>query len=582
MQRALEEREELLQKVSARVAYSTPRRRRAGRVDDKATPASFRSLPNKGQLFLLALCRLSEPLSNTCLLPYLYHLLESIQSPPPPSATEDGNSHNDGDAVSAAHISRLSGLLIAAFPLAQFATSMLHGHLSDAHGRKPTVLLGLLVSCVANLFFGFSRSIGALVFWRVLAGLANGNVGVMRTMTAEIARERKFQTRAFLLLPLVFNTGMVAALALGGCLAEPVVHMEWLFGPEGILNLAGNPEGVGWMVEYPYALPGVVNAAVLGGTLALAVLGLRETAPGKEGEDWGIKVRRIMGRAWRRLISSDQPVGYTEVQSDEPSDTPQEKDGFEDDDVLSKHTKAPAPRHRISFRRIWTREVVAAITSFGLLRLHNSAFMHTFAVFFSLPIAANKHPTAISFTGGLGLPSASVGLWLSLVGLAGIPLQLLAYPRIQARLGTLGVFRVALCLFPPVYAAAPYLALVRPAAGVARWMAIAAVLFVQVVARKFAIPSTVVLLTDAAPARSVLGTVHGAGNMVSSLARAIGPAVGGLVLSWGMERGVVGVVWWAYLTVMAVVALGWSYAMKGREEEWEGKERETGLDEDRV
>ena len=99
------------------------------------------------------------------------------------------------------------------------------GRLSDSHGRKPIIIIGLVASVISKLTFGFSRSIGALMFWRVLAGLGNGNVAVMGTMTAEIVKERKYQTRAFLLLPLVFNSGMVAELALGGCLADPVVNL---------------------------------------------------------------------------------------------------------------------------------------------------------------------------------------------------------------------------------------------------------------------------------------------------------------------------------------------------------------------
>jgi hypothetical protein len=63
-------------------------------------------------------------------------------------------------------------------------------------------------------------------------------------MTAEIVKENTYQGRAFLLLPLVFNTGMVLGLALGGCLADPIVNLPWLFGPHGWLNLAGDPEGV--------------------------------------------------------------------------------------------------------------------------------------------------------------------------------------------------------------------------------------------------------------------------------------------------------------------------------------------------
>jgi MFS family permease len=190
------------------------------------------SLPNKSQLFL-ALCRFSEPLLNTCLLSYIYYLvISTIQN-------------RDEDSA-APEISRLSGLLVAAFPLAQFATSMLWGRLSDIYCRKFIIIIGSLVSVIANMAFGFSRSVEALFFWRILARLGNGNTGVMRTMTAEIVKERKYQTRAFLILSLVFNSGMVAGLALGGCLADPVVNMAWLFGPNGLFNVNKSNGGVAW------------------------------------------------------------------------------------------------------------------------------------------------------------------------------------------------------------------------------------------------------------------------------------------------------------------------------------------------
>ena len=87
----------------------------------------------------------------------------------------------------------------------------------------------------------------------------------------------------------------------------------------------------------------------------------------------------------------------------------------------------------------------------------------------------------------------------------------------------------------------------------------------QIAARTMAIPSTVILLTEAAPDRSVLGTVHGAGNMLASLARAVGPAVGGAVFAWGVESGMIGAVWWVYLVSVALVALVWGFALQREE-----------------
>ncbi|KAI0864108.1 major facilitator superfamily domain-containing protein [Xylaria cubensis] len=536
---------------SADEEWEAPRHLEAA-SEKVASEVRWRDLPNKDQLFILALCRLSEPLSNVCLLPYIFYLVRSVLP-----KSDDNTSSDD----SAARISEYSGLLVAAFPLAQCVISLPWGRLSDKHGRRFSIIGGLLISVIANIGFGLSRTFGALLFWRILAGLANGNVSIMRTVTAEVVRERKYQTKAFLLLPLVFNSGMVLSLALGGCLAEPVVNLPALFGPEGIFNWNSNPEGVQWTLEYPYALPALLNAFLLCTSLILAILGLKETLLGKEEHvDYGLQagtaVRRLAMRIWNRGSASHK---YTKMRDSDEfallNDSGPSTEKTEPSVTLAKPTKTP-------FRGIWTRRVISALVSFGLLPLHNSAFMHIFPVYLSSPPADNGEATFFAFSGGLGLRSATIGLWLSAFGIGGILLQLFIYPRLQKRIGTRGVFRIALFLFPMTYVAAPYLSLLAGDHG-ARWVFLGFVVCAQIMARTMAIPSTVILLTEAAPAKTVLGTVHGAGNMLASLARAIGPAVGGYVFALGVDEGVVGLVWWLYLVGVAVCALVWSYLTDG-------------------
>ncbi|KAF2832421.1 MFS general substrate transporter [Ophiobolus disseminans] len=477
-------------------------------TSEKSSEATWRNLPQKKQLLLIALCRLSTPLSNACLLPYLYFLVKSIISDPEhPSAPQ--------------HISRLTGLLVAAFPVGQMITSMLWGRLSDTYGRKPAILLGLAMSVIANLAFGFSRSIGMLVFWRVVAGMANGIVGVMRTMTAEVVKDKKHQPRAFLAPPLVFNSGRVVALAVGGCLADPVDNLPRLFGPEGVFNLSKNSKGVAWALDYPYALPALFNGVVLAGCLAAAVLWLRESLPSKEGRrDFGLALGDTLTKFIRRRFGRGPAGEYALIQLDDPEAAAPRISMQSSSTGLSTPTS-----HHSPVPTIWTRPLCKALLAFALLPLHNATFLHIFPVFLSMPILSDQRPNIVSFKGGLGLASPTVGLYLASFGIAGIVLQLLIYPRIQQRIGTLGVFRLANAIFPLAYIFAPYLALLADCQHV-KWIAMAAVLFTQVMARTMAIPSSVILLTEAAPHRSVLGTVHGAGNTLSALASACGPAIG--------------------------------------------------------
>jgi hypothetical protein len=193
-------------------------------------------------------------------------------------------------------------------------------------------------------------------------------------------------------------------------------------------------------------------------------------------------------------------------------------------------------------------------------------FQHIFPVYLATPHGENSINQAhlLAFTGGLGLGSKSIGIWLSVFGVGGILLQLFIYPRMQARFGKLGVFKISLVLFPIVYLLAPYLSLL-PDTGpfsCTRWFGLAFIVWGQIMARTIAIPSTVILLTEAAPTKSVLGTVHGVGNMLASLARAVGPAVGGAVYAAGVREGLVGAVWWFYLVVVAVLAAGWCFGFQ--------------------
>lgn len=534
----------------------------------KKPDVKWSNLPNKPQLLLLALCRLSEPLSNVCLLPYIFHLVRSVLPSDPSNSSTPSGPSDPATTADAARISQSSGLLIAAFPLAQFLLSLPISHLSDRHGRRAPILLGLLLSAISNAAFGFSKSLPTLFLWRALAGVANSNVGLMRSMTAEIVREKRYQTKAFLLLPLVFNSGMVGSLALGGLLADPVRNLPWAFGEKGFLNWSGREGGAGWAVEFPYALPGLLNAGVLGATLVVSWLFLKETLPGKEGRmDFGLRVGELVIRLGRKMCNSRNRSEYMPVADEETqppcASTPSSPTATADLEETQPTEPLPEKRPpRLPFRKVFTSKVLTATAAFGLLPLHNSSFMHIFPIYLSTPPAPNPHPTLFSFSGGLGLRPYAIGLWLAVFGVMGILLQMFIYPRLQARIGTLGILRLALVIFPIVYAATPYLSLAQ---RVARWAGLALIICGQIAARTMAIPSTVILLTEAAPDRSVLGTVHGAGNMLASLARAVGPAVGGAVFAWGVESGMIGAVWWVYLVSVALVALVWGFALQREE-----------------
>jgi MFS family permease len=67
---------------------------------------------------------------------------------------------------------------------AQFVTAMLWGRVADSKrlGRKSVLLIGLIGTGLSCLGFGFSTKFWQALVFRLLGGMTNGNVGVMRTM----------------------------------------------------------------------------------------------------------------------------------------------------------------------------------------------------------------------------------------------------------------------------------------------------------------------------------------------------------------------------------------------------------------
>lgn len=108
-------------------------------------------------------------------------------------------------------------MIHASFPAAQFLTAILWGRFADSElgGRKRVIWIGLLGTMISMIGFGFSHSFPAAVFFRCVGGVLNGNIGVMRTMISEIIKEKKYQSRAFIILPMTFNIGVIIGPILG-------------------------------------------------------------------------------------------------------------------------------------------------------------------------------------------------------------------------------------------------------------------------------------------------------------------------------------------------------------------------------
>lgn len=498
--------------------------------------ASWATMPRKRQLGLLALARVVETAAGASMQSFIFFQLRSFtqadDSPPGPAAL-------------AFQVSVLNA--VVAGP--QLFTSVLWGRLADSPrvGRKLVVVVSLLGTGVGSLGVGFADSFAAVVLWRLLVGLVDGNRVVMRTMVREFAGV-DFESRAVLLLPTAFNVGSVVGPLLGGFLADPAAAA----GPQPFRTDGswGGDTAASWLQRWPFALPNVFNGVCLIACAALLALGLQETLP-------GVKVQpgNALSQWAAKLFRRGSQHNYGMLPEDDMADSREQ-------DVPHQVREQPAPTVRV-----WTPRLTATLLARGLMMMHVGAYPSLLLAFISTPRHDASSPSApFAFTGGLSFRPSGIAMALTIRGIGGLLLQLLFFPALKSALGTIRLYRYSLLLFPLSYLVTPYLALITsstppplPAAGALLWVTIALVLTVQTVARSFALPAAAMLLNAASPHPSALGTVNGVGQSVSAAAKTAGPLLAGWLYGVGLGSGVVGVAWWAMaaVAVLAAVAGGW-------------------------
>lgn len=482
-------------------------------LDDEPT---WLNMPNKRALAILALSRLVDFWQMASLQSYMVEQLRSFDI-----------------GIPTASLSYQAGVLQGSFTFAQIVTSILWGRAADSPvvGRRTVLLIGLLGTGISCIGVAFSRSFIEMVTWRVLGGAINGTVGAARTMVAESV-DRKWHSRAFLLLPVAFNVANILGPVVGGALVHPISTYPGLF---------DSTFGSSLLEAFPYALPSLLCTALLFTEAGLVITFLEETLTTKRHDRSFINqltdmyhgiVTVLLGRGseQQHKVSEKRGSGYQTVQ--------------------------------LPFRKIWTPNVLWTLLSVAIFDLHMGAFSGLWIIFLSTPRSTPEHTThtnAIHFTGGLSFSPSLLGSSLAILGIVGLILQVLLYPWANARFGLMRCFRYSLLMFPLAYFLAPYLALLpsttalpQPASGALIWLGIFIVLTLQVSARTFALPASIILVNNASPHPSVLGTIHGVGQSVSSAMRTLGPVAGGYWFGLGLEKGMVGLGWWAIAGISAL------------------------------
>ncbi|KAF2436529.1 MFS general substrate transporter [Tothia fuscella] len=505
------------------------------------------------QLFVLALCRICEPIAFMSIFPYIYFMIKSFH------ITDDER-----------HIAVYAGMVTSAFAFAEFSASVFWGRLSDKVGRKPILLTGMAGTGISMLAFGFAHNLPLALVARALGGLLNGNIGVLQTTVAEVVTVKAHQPRAFSVMPFVWCLGSIVGAGLGGILAEPVKNYPGYFQATSIFS------------RFPYLLPNIVCATVVIFGLIIGFLFLEETHEDKkDSRDRGIEIGKWIVRhlTWQKQTEPYSKVGYFE----ETLALIAEREKIEPDPMVASPLLAPSTCStcstvvesddeaeksvgigKITLRQAFTRQVSLIIVSYGILAFHTIALEQLMPILLSSAESTEAPHLPFKFKGGFALPLKTIGIIFSAQGFLQMISTIFIFPVVTRRLGSLTTFRIVIFGYPVLYFLIPYLAL---APKDLRYPCIFLVLVWKVVAQSCSFPSQAIMMANSAPKR-VLGTLNGCSASAASLARAFGPTVAGLVHVAGLNIGYSGLSWWSCAAVAilgAVVSLFMTETRSGTE-----------------
>lgn len=472
------------------------------------------------------------------LFPYSYRMIESFH------VTQDESK-----------ISIYAGMLITAFAFAEFSTGMLWGRVSDKIGRKPVLIMGLVGTAISMICFGFSKNLWSAVIARALGGLLNGNVGVLQTTVAELVTNKAHQPRAYSIMPFVWCLGSIIGPAMGGALAMPCESYPWLFPRGGLFD------------NYPFLLPNLVCVVILMFGITTGILFIEETHPDmKHDRDLGRKtgeylIEKFCGSR-SKLLLGDKGRPQLDDGEAEPLDPPPGYRTNENSPLLSStDPESITVKENRSFGAAFNRQVIFVIIGYGILAFHSVSFDALMPVMLSEEPSNESPVMPFQFTGGFGLSTKSIGFMMAVQGIYSMIAQLWLFPIIVRRIGTLKALRSIMLVWPFLYLAVPYLVLLpRNFQSVG----IYAALLVKITFHVIAFPATAILLANAAPSKTVLGTINGVAASTACLCRAFGPTVTGSVHAAGLRMGYNGFAWWMGGIVCAIGALE-AYCIKDTE-----------------
>ena len=185
-------------------------------------------------------------------------------------------------------VGTLSGIIVAAFTVAQLLSAPMWGRFSDRVGRRPTLIIALAAAGISYLIFGFASSLLVLFLSRIVQGAGGGTVGVIQAYVAD-STDPKDRARALGWLSATTNLGV----ALGPVLGSFAIAL----GKRDLLPGAGT-------LHLGRAMPGIMAAGLC---LVNIIFAARYLTESRVHVTVGEAPRKSRVAAWQVISHSSEP-----------------------------------------------------------------------------------------------------------------------------------------------------------------------------------------------------------------------------------------------------------------------------------
>ena len=185
-------------------------------------------------------------------------------------------------------IGTISGIIVAAFTVAQLLSAPMWGRFSDRVGRRPTLIIALTAAGISYLIFGFATSLLVLFLSRIVQGAGGGTVGVIQAYVAD-STDPKDRARALGWLSATTNLGV----AIGPVLGSFAIAL----GKRDIMPGAAT-------LHLGHAAPGIMAAGLC---LLNIIFAARYLTESREYATTGEAPRKSRQAAWQIMSRSSDP-----------------------------------------------------------------------------------------------------------------------------------------------------------------------------------------------------------------------------------------------------------------------------------